>query len=932
MHLIIAEKNIAAQRIGKILAGNEKVAAKKENGISLYQFKDTVTIGLKGHVVEVDFIEGYRNWRSEDKGPRTLIDAEIIKRPIEKRIIALVRKLSKNADLVTIATDFDTEGELIGKEAYEIVRSANGKVKVDRARFSAITPVEIKNAFSETTELDFRLAGAGEARQVIDLIWGASLTRFISITARRGSHNILSVGRVQSPTLAMIVDREKEIEAFNPEKYWELNLRTEKAGEELWARHAEGRFLEKKAVLLAEERTKEPLKITLVKEGTRTDRAPSPFDTTQFIVAASRLGMSAASAMRVAEDLYMNGYISYPRTDNTVYPASLDIDLILKTLEKGPFAADVRWVRQNKRDIPTRGKKQSTDHPPIHPSGIASREDLGDEGWKVYELVVRRFLATLSPDAVWRTLKVNMDANNEPYTMTGSQEESAGWRKVYPYSEATEHVLPHFVEGEVLPIREVKVEEKETQPPPRYTQSKLIQRMEELGLGTKSTRHEVIAKLISRKYVVGNPLKPTNVGMAVTESLERHADTITKPDMTRTIEAHMQQIKGGEQEKEVVLEESREMLHKVFDELESHNEEIGEEIRDRTIEEMLIGPCVVCGADLRVRTLRNMSQFVGCSRYPDCKFNFSLPSAMWGHALKADEICPIHGLNHIRLVRKGARPWDLGCPLCQHIAGNKESIVLMPSMTDDLLKKLHDNHLYSVYDIAQDEPERLSKILGLKLSDAKKIMNEAEAVLAELRRRSICKKFVRSIISPKRGRSHGSVIKALALKNINGVHEIASAGFNDFNGSGLNAQEIEKLQVAAKEIVNKEILKEAGIPAISQKKYVLAGIDDPNLFGRLNSAYISLKSGVKPETVSKHQEMICSRLGIIPPQKYTSNRLTKGKAELLGLSGIKDYMIEQLYRNGIPVLFIPLLPLGQRLICKCFPKIPPLISSTLIQI
>ena len=206
----------------------------------------------------------------------------------------------------------------------------NAKVPVDRARFSAITKGELQHAFANTTELDFALAAAGEARQSIDLMWGASLTRFISLAARRGGQNILSVGRVQSPTLGMIVDREKEIEAFVPEKYWQLGLDTEKSGELIEARHTHGRFHDKAEAEGARDRTKEPLVVTDVKEGTKQDRAPSPFDTTTYIVAAARLGFSAANAMRIAEDLYMNGFISYPRTDNTVYPASLDINGILE--------------------------------------------------------------------------------------------------------------------------------------------------------------------------------------------------------------------------------------------------------------------------------------------------------------------------------------------------------------------------------------------------------------------------------------------------------------------------------------------------------------------------------------------------------------------------------------------------------------------------
>jgi len=403
MHLIVAEKNISARRIAEILGEGKRIAESKDTGVSTYSFGDTTTVGLRGHVVEIDFVPGYANWRSEESTPRSLIDAKTIKIPTERKIVALLQKLSRRADRVTIATDYDTEGELIGKEAFELIRVVNPKVVVDRARFSAITPQELKHAFTHTTELDFALAAAGEARQSIDLMWGASLTRFISLAARRGGQNILSVGRVQTPTLTMIVDREKEIEAFVPEKYWQLWLETEKSGERIEARHTHGRFLDKAAAEHARDRTKAPLVVTEVKFGEKQDRAPSPFDTTTYIVAAARLGFSAANAMRIAEDLYMNGFISYPRTDNTVYPPSLDIEGILKTLRSSPFKKDVEWVTANRRAVPTRGKKSTTDHPPIHPTGAATREALGDDAFRIYELVLRRFLATLAPDARWKT-------------------------------------------------------------------------------------------------------------------------------------------------------------------------------------------------------------------------------------------------------------------------------------------------------------------------------------------------------------------------------------------------------------------------------------------------------------------------------------------------------------------------------------------------
>ena len=157
----------------------------------------------------------------------------------------------------------------------------------------------------------------------------------------------------------MIVDREREIESFIPEPYWEISLTTEKDGQSIVARHAEGRFTDKKAADAAYAGTKDPLVVTEVKEGKRVDRAPTPFDTTQFIVAAARIGYSAANAMRVAEELYMNGFISYPRTDNTIYPPSLNLDSILTTLEKTKFG-DVAWVRKNRRPNKPKGKSSKS--------------------------------------------------------------------------------------------------------------------------------------------------------------------------------------------------------------------------------------------------------------------------------------------------------------------------------------------------------------------------------------------------------------------------------------------------------------------------------------------------------------------------------------------------------------------------------------------
>jgi DNA topoisomerase-1 len=899
MHLIVTEKNISAQRIAHILAGKERVAEKKDGGIPSYSYDDEVVVGLRGHVVEVDFEPGYSNWRSEVNTPRSLIDARTIKVPTEKKIVSLLQKLAKKANMITIATDFDTEGELIGKEAYELVRQANPRVKVDRARFSAITPDEISHAFSHTTEIDFALAAAGEARQIIDLVWGASLTRFISLAARRGGANILSVGRVQSPTLAMIVDREREIEAFVAETYWQLRLLTEKEQEQIEARHMTARFTERSMAERARDNTGEPLTVSEVKEGKKIDRAPSPFDTTSFIVAAARLGFSAANAMRIAEDLYMNGYISYPRTDNTVYPPTLDLKAILRDILPGGCRQDVEWVQANQRPVPTRGKKSSTDHPPIHPTGPATRSGLGEERWQIYELVLRRFLATLSPDALWMTQKVNFLAGSEPYTVTGGRLIEPGWRTVYPFSEAKEYVLPPFVVGEHLPICSVHLDEKETQPPPRFTQSRLIQRMEELGLGTKSTRHEVIQKLIARKYAEGNPLRPTLVGRAVIESLENHADTITRPAMTQTLESHMQQIKERKRTSDDVVTESRQMLNQVFDQMEPHSEEIGSEIREQTAEELTLGPCPACGTDIRIRHMRNQAQFIGCNRYPECSFNISLPMMLWGFAVRTDEICPIHQLHHVRLIKKGARPWEIGCPLCHHISTNRETMVLIPSMNPTILDSLHAHHIYSVYDLAKSSPGNISKITGLPDESAALLIREAEDVLMLLRKRSDCRKFVRHHLTPRRGRSHAAIVKKLLDAGIDDIPTLGSVEIKKLIAAGIGEKEALLLQGEAKRLSSERRMREIGIPPVSLKRYQAAGIITPEELISFHPAYTSQKTGISLETVCRHVELVAQKLNRPFPGRCSKVQLEKGRKELLSIPGLGDSALEKLYRVGI---------------------------------
>ncbi|NLH22175.1 MAG: DNA topoisomerase I [Methanothrix sp.] len=658
MHLIIAEKHDAAKRIAQILAGG-KPKSMRVAGVEAFQFDDRVVLGLSGHIVGIDYPQGYNNWQKVDC--KDLIRAEIVVRPIQEKIISALHKLGKEADRVTIATDYDREGELIGVEALKIVEEAKPKIKADRVRYSAIVKDEIIKAFQDSGSVDYELAASGEARQIIDLVWGAALTRYISLTSGRLGKEFLSVGRVQSPTLALIVDREKEIQSFVPQPYWEIYADLEK---ELRVQHAKGRIWEKSEVDGIISRLGPEGIITSIETKQRIDRPPAPFDTTSFIAAASGIGLSAANAMRIAEWLYTNGFISYPRTDNTVYPPSIDLSALTRLFLTGAFAQEAARLLQGKMQ-PTRGKRETTDHPPIYPTAALERGSLKDDQWKVYELVVRRFFATLADACVWDATSLKVDIGPEPFRASGARLVEAGWRYYYPYSKAEEHILPPLKKGERLRVLGHSVEAKETQPPARYGQGKLIKLMDELGLGTKSTRHDIISKLYARAYVQGNPMRPTNTAYAVVDTLEKYAPTITKPEMTQTLEKDMTEISEKKIKEDQVIEKSRVMLTSVFDELTSNQEGIGESLKDGLRTDKIVGTCEKCHSELIIRRGHRGSRFIGCSGYPECRFTLPLPR--FGTVVVTDKTCEKHGMNHIRIINKGKRPWDLGCPHCNFL-------------------------------------------------------------------------------------------------------------------------------------------------------------------------------------------------------------------------------------------------------------------------
>jgi len=665
LKLIISEKEIAARRIAKILAGNG-VAEEKVYGIPVYHFnfnsEEYKVIGLKGHIMKVDYPKEYANWFKVD--PVELIDAEIEKIPSQKKIIQALKKVSSDADEIIVATDYDREGELIGYDAVQIVKENKHDINATakRAKFSSITPWDIDRAFSKPGKIDLNLAFAGRARQDIDLVWGATLTRFISLATFQVKDKFLSVGRVQTPTLTLIVDKELEIKSFIPTPYWTINVKLmTDTGEEFEAGHKKKRFLKKEDARAAFSRLGGRGKVIKIKENIKNVRPPSPFNTTALIISGSLMGFSASKTINIAERLYMNGYISYPRTDNTVYSSSLNLKEIVKIIGT---LVEYRHISEKvlaqEKIIASRGKKRSTDHPPIHPTSAADKNKLGSDEWRIYDLIARRFLCTLMPAAKVKNINAYIDINGEAFIANGSNMMEASWIEFYPYYKHKDVFIPGLKENQILAVKSKDLLDKETRPPLRYTQGKLVEKMEELGLGTKATRHTIIQNLIYRGYINGNPLCPTEKAIAVVKMLKKHAEKISSPDMTSELEMYMDGIVSGDETKEDVVNRSRKMLKEVMVNLQNGKDEISREIKKGIRKDLIIGKCTDgnCNGNLIVRTSRKTKKrFIGCSAYPECSITFPLPQK--GLLVITKEICKYCNCPIVKIINKGRKPWNL---------------------------------------------------------------------------------------------------------------------------------------------------------------------------------------------------------------------------------------------------------------------------------
>ena len=715
MKLVVAEKTNAAENIAKELGVGTKKDKVYNTPVCRFtrEGEEWVAMGLRGHILAVDFPRELQ-WR-EDQGwfgvdeegevfpaslPSTLahppfekvrkpftkegvdikgwkvpslpylVWAPVVKEPAEKEIIRTLKNLAKKADEVIIATDFDREGELIGSDAVSMVRQVNEDVPVVRARYSSFTKPELEHAFARENlvAVDDDLAAAGESRQFIDLIWGAVLTRYLTMAKFGGLGNVRSAGRVQTPTLALVARREKERQAFVPEDYWVVRgtAATQK-GEGFKVAHATARFKDEATATSAYQDAKAAGKarVTDVVKKTRKGTIQTPFNTTSLQTAAAAEGLTPARTMRIAESLYMSGLISYPRVDNTVYPETLDLSEVVTMLKGVPqysnYCDELLAAQPLKA---TRGKQETTDHPPIYPTGVGDPDKLRPEEWKLYNLIARRFLATLSEQPVIEGTKVTLDAGGQTFAASGDVLVKPGYRAIYPYGSKKDEQLPALSVGQEVDLTSLDLEAKQTEPPARYSQGKLVQEMERLGLGTKSTRASIIERLYEVKYLKNDPIEPSQLGMAIIDALECYAAHITTPEMTSELEGDMTKVAEGQASQDAVVDHSRELLASLLEGLIEHKEDLGEAISDAVQADAKIGVCPKCGHDLLVKqSAKTRSSFIGCSAWPECEVTYPLPQ---GKIQTVEELCPVCGCPQIKVQPFRSKPYvvcvDPACP------------------------------------------------------------------------------------------------------------------------------------------------------------------------------------------------------------------------------------------------------------------------------
>lgn len=565
----------------------------------------------------------------------------------EKHVDAIARAV-KTADRVYLATDPDREGEAIAWHLAEILKSKKliKNKPVQRVAFYEITQSAVREAVANPREISMSLVNAQQARRALDYLVGFNLSPLLWKKIRRG----LSAGRVQSPALRLIVERESLIQAFKSEEYWTLHLESHKDSQSFNARliQWDGKKLEQLGVtseaqksLMLDQLQGKHAKVMRVEKKNRQRHPAAPFTTSTLQQEAVRkLGFTTDRAMKVAQQLYEGidigggavGLISYMRTDSVTLSQEALRDI--RTHIKENFSSE--YLPSKPNNYTSKSKNAQEAHEAIRPTAIARtpanlRAHLNPDQFRLYEMIWKRTVASQMTQAQFDTVAVDIAVG------TGNLFRANGQTMVFPgfiavYREDEDDLpdkgsrsdsdeesrLPVLQEGHTLPVDQLWGEQHFTQPPPRYSEASLVKALEEYGIGRPSTYASIISTLTHREYVILDKKRftPTDVGVVVNKFLTEHFSRYVDYDFTARLEDQLDLISEGKIEWIPVLEQ-------FWTDFSGQVKEKSTVSRAEVTQETLDEACPKCGKPLSIR-LGRRGKFIGCSAYPECDFTRNL--------------------------------------------------------------------------------------------------------------------------------------------------------------------------------------------------------------------------------------------------------------------------------------------------------------------
>ena len=603
--LNVAEKPSVAKSVSILLNGGPP---QRENSLSQYNpvFRfdyhvdsknieyDMLFTSVRGHIMGYEFGPQNKIWSlntSRDLYQTNIYhtlnqDSKIIK----DNLITIARRYNINTLILWL--DCDREGENIAFEVVEIIRALNIRnLEILRASFSAITKRDVINAMNNLAPPNKNLSDAVEIRQKIDLIIGASFTRIQTLTLRdvyvqkniniqqSNNKSVISYGPCQFPTLNFIVERAEKIRKFIPEEFYYLELKLKKEDKEIgnkvttfnWERN---RIFDKIICFTILEKLLENknCKIISIEKKEKKKYRPYPLNTVEMTKLISRkLHINSKQAMDIAEKLYRDGLISYPRTETQKYK-STELQGLRKLVEDlqvsniyGEYCN--KLLTQNRYNNPKMGSGDDKAHPPIHPVRYAENLELNAKEKKVYDLIMRHFLATLSPDAKGQETTIRVQMGDEFFRTKGLIIEDKGYLEIYTFDYWKNSYVPDFSEGEIVVPYSLKMENGMTSPPNFLTEAELIGLMDKNGIGTDATIHEHIKHVQDRGYAkqYGAIFKPTLLGTSLRYGYMGLGIEIYKPYLRAGMEREIKEVAEGLKQKDLIYNEMKQDMLKIYD-------------------------------------------------------------------------------------------------------------------------------------------------------------------------------------------------------------------------------------------------------------------------------------------------------------------------------------------------------------------------------